>query len=212
VPRDAAESLLIVEVRRGSEQAWQDLIARYEGRLFAFIDSRLRNRTAAEDIVQDTFLGFLVSLPNYDAATPLETYLFSIAAHKLTDALRRKGRRPTIPLLVQDSQGGWNEPAGTDRRASSLAQSRERRVAEEQVVAECMRSLIEGWKAAAELERLQCIELLFVLGWTNKAVAERLGISEQAVANHKHFVVAKLKEAAKKARLRDFNPADFGLA
>jgi RNA polymerase sigma-70 factor (ECF subfamily) len=184
---------LVVEVRRGSEQAWQDLIARYEGRLFAFVDSRLRNRTAAEDIVQDTFLGFLVSLPNYDSATPLETYLFSIAAHKLTDALRRKGRRPTIPLLIQDSQG------------------RERRVAEEQVVAECMRSLIEGWKVSAELERLQCIELLFVLGWTNKAVAERLGITEQAVANHKHFVVAKLKEAAKKARLRDFNVADFGL-
>ncbi len=74
-----------------------------------------------------------------------------------------------------------------------------------------MRTLIDGWKANGELERLQCIELLFVLGWTNKAVAERLGISEQAVANHKHFVVAKLKEAAKKARLRDFNPADFGL-
>ena len=53
--------------------------------------------------------------------------------------------------------------------------------------------------------------MLFVLGWTNKAVAERLSISEQAVANHKHFVVAKLKEAAKKARLRDFNHADFGL-
>jgi RNA polymerase sigma-70 factor (ECF subfamily) len=211
VPRDAAESLLVVEVRRGSEQAWQDLIARYEGRLFAFVDSRLRNQAASEDIVQDTFLGFLVSLPNYDSATPLETYLFSIAAHKLTDTLRRKGRRPTIPLLAQDSQGGWSEPAGTDRRASSLAQSRERRTAEEAVIAQCMRSLIDGWKTSAELERLQCIELLFVLGWTNKAVAERLSITEQAVANHKHFVVAKLKDAAKKARLRDFNPADFGL-
>jgi RNA polymerase sigma-70 factor, ECF subfamily len=211
VPKDAAENLLIVEVRRGSEQAWQELISRYEGRLFAFIDSRLRNSTAAEDIVQDTFLGFLVSLPNYDSATPLETYLFSIAAHKLTDALRRKGRRPTIPLLVQDSQGGLREPPGKDRGASSLAQSRERRVAEEAVISECMRTLIDAWKTSGELERLQCIELLFVLGWTNKSVAERLGISEQAVANHKHFVVAKLKEAAKKARLRDFNPADFGL-
>ena len=142
MPADDAESLLITAVRRGSQQAWQELIARYEGRLLAFIDSRLRNRAASEDIVQDTFLGFLVSLPNYDAATPLETYLFSIAAHKLTDVLRRKGRRPTIPLVVEDSQGRWSEPVGSDRRASSLAQSRERRVAEEQVVAECLRSLI----------------------------------------------------------------------
>jgi len=211
MPADAAESLLITAVRRGNQQAWQDLIARYEGRLLAFVDSRLRNRAASEDIVQDTFLGFLVSLPNYDAATPLESYLFSIAAHKLTDVLRRKGRRPTIPLLVEDSQGRWTEPMGSGRRPSSLAQSRERRVAEEQVIGECLRSQIASWKENGDLERLECIELLFVLGWQNKSVAERLGISEQAVANHKHFAVSKLKEAAKKARLRNFDPSDFGI-
>ena len=211
MPADSAESLLIVAVRRGDQQAWQDLISRYEGRLLAFVDSRLRNRAASEDIVQDTFLGFLVSLPNYDSATPLETYLFSIAAHKLTDVLRRKGRRPTIPLMVEDSQGQWAEPVGNDRRASSLVQSRERRGAEEQIIGECLRSLIAAWKENEELERLQCIELLFVLGWPNKSVAERLGISEQAVANHKHFAVTKLKEAAKKARLRNFDPANFGI-
>jgi RNA polymerase sigma-70 factor, ECF subfamily len=211
MPADSPESLLITAVRRGDQHAWQDLIGRYEGRLLAFVDSRLRNRTASEDIVQDTFLGFLVSLPNYDSATPLETYLFSIAAHKLTDVLRRKGRRPTIPLMVEDSQGHWNEPVGNDRRASSLAQSRERRVAEEQIIGECLRSLIASWKDNEELERLQCIELLFVLGWPNKSVAERLGISEQAVANHKHFAVTKLKEAAKKARIRNFDPANFGI-
>jgi RNA polymerase sigma-70 factor (ECF subfamily) len=211
MPADDAESLLITAVRRGNQQAWQDLIARYEGRLLAFIDSRLRNRAASEDIVQDTFLGFLVSLPNYDSATPLETYLFSIAAHKLTDVLRRKGRRPTIPLMVEDSQGRWTEPMGSARRASSLVQSRERRVAEVEIIAECLRSLIAAWKENGELERLQCIELLFVLGWPNKSVAERLGISEQAVANHKHFTVTKLKDAAKKARLRNFDPANFGI-
>jgi len=31
MPADAAESLLITAVRRGNQQAWQDLIARYEG-------------------------------------------------------------------------------------------------------------------------------------------------------------------------------------
>ncbi len=114
MPRDAAESVLVIEVRRGSEQAWQDLIARYEGRLFAFVDSRLRNRTAAEDIVQDTFLGFLVSLPNYDAATPLETYLFSIAAHKLTDALRRKGAgRRSLSWCRILKAAGTSRPAMT---------------------------------------------------------------------------------------------------
>ncbi len=50
----------------------------FEGRLLAFVDSRLRDRsTTSEDVVQETFLGFLVGLPNYDDATPgPETFLF----------------------------------------------------------------------------------------------------------------------------------------
>jgi len=211
LPAETSESLLIASVRRGDEHAWQELIGRYEGRLLAFVESRLNNRAASEDIVQETFLGFLVSLPNYNESTPLETYLFAIAAHKLTDALRRKRRRPTIPLLVEDSQGQLIEPAGNDRRASSLVQSQERRVAEQKIIGDCLKSLITAWKQSGEVERLKCMELLFVLGWPNKTVAERLGISEQAVANHKHFVVAKLKEAATKARLRNFDPSEFGI-
>ena len=69
----------------------------------------------------------------------------------------------------------------------------------------------EKWAARNEFERLECIELLFVLGWPNKDVARRLGISEQAVANHKHYVVSQLKNAVKRARLRDVNLADLGI-
>ena len=42
------------------------LIARYEGRLLAFVQRRLNERTISEDVVQETFIGFLNSLPNFD--------------------------------------------------------------------------------------------------------------------------------------------------
>lgn len=205
-----ADLLLVGRVRGGDEHAWRELIDRYEGRLLAFAESRLGNRQAAEDVVQESFLGFLVSLPNYDEATPLESYLFSIAAHKLTDALRRTGRRPTIPLMIPDDEGRSDEPAGRSRRASSLARSAEGRQIERTVIAGCLRELIAQWKAKGEWERLKCIELLFSAGLPNKDAADRLGITQQAVANHKQFVVMKLKDAATRARLRDFDPADYG--
>ena len=206
-----ADRLLVKRVRSGDEAAWQELIDRYEGRLLAFAESRLNQKQAAEDVVQESFLGFLVSLPNYDDATPLESYLCSITDHKLTDALRRSGRRPTIPLLVPDDQGRVNEPAGRARRASSMARSAEGRTAERHVIAECLRELILSWKSRGEWERLKVIELLLVAGLPNKDVAERLGLSQQAVANHKQFVVTKLKEAATRARLRDFKLQEYGL-
>ncbi|MDB5336263.1 MAG: sigD 3 [Planctomycetaceae bacterium] len=192
-----ADRLLLEAIREGDERAWSDLIARFEGRLLAFVHSRLKNRATAEDLVQETFFGFLVSLPNYDPQTPLDSFLFAIAAHKLTDHLRRSGRRPTVAL--DDSGSGPHEPAGRYRHASSLMRSRERHGIEEKVLAKALADQIDGWRERGEWERLMCIELLFVRGLQNKQAAESQGISEQAVANHKFAAISKLKEATRKA-------------
>jgi len=210
-PSNSAELLLIEKIRDGDENAWQQLIQRYEGRLFAFVRSRLRNSTTSEDIVQETFMGFLISLPNYDEQTPIESYLFSIAAHKLTDHLRREGRRPTVPLMPPTSDAAPLEPEGKSRKASSLARSHEQRNTEAAVLAACLSELIEDWRSKGNYERLKCMELLFVLGMSNKLAAERLGITEQDVANHKHYVIHKIKQAAE-PKLRNFSLSDFGLA
>src|SRR6266436_8439475 len=93
-----SERLLVQQIRQGDSRAWEHLIARYEGRLLAFVHRRLRDRSASEDVVQETFIGFLNSLPNYDESRELQTYLFTIASHKLTDHLRRIGRHPMRPL------------------------------------------------------------------------------------------------------------------
>ncbi len=212
MPADEADRLLVERIRQGDSQAWEEFIARYEGRLLAFVMSRLGKRAASEDVVQEALMGFVVSLPNYDENTPLESYLFAIAAHKLTDALRREGRRPTIPLLAPtESKATAAEPQANVRMASSIARSGERRNLEEKFLSDVLSDLIAGWKQRGEFERLMCMELLFVLGLPNKEVARRLKISEQAVANHKHFVVSKLKAAAEQSLLRDLDLGAFGL-
>src|SRR5690606_17002875 len=124
MPADAADRALVSRIRAGDAEAWRECIDRYEGRLLAFVVSRLGNRATAEDVVQETFVGFLTSLPNYDENTPLESFLFAIAAHKLTDVLRREGRRPTLPLLADETQSDPQIPARS-RVASSMARSRE---------------------------------------------------------------------------------------
>src|SRR6266436_1005607 len=88
------DRLLVQQIRQGDARAWDGLIARYEGRLLAFVDRRLHDRPASEDVVQETFVGFLHSLPNFDDKRELQTYLFTIASYKLTDHLRRTGRHP----------------------------------------------------------------------------------------------------------------------
>ncbi len=211
MPASESDKQLVKRIRDGEADAWKECIDLYEGRLLAFARSRLTDRSSAEDIVQETFMGFLKALPNYDENTPLESWLFSIAAHKLIDAMRRTGRRPTVPLLLPDSRGGAvREPSG-GRAASSMMRSHERCHGESTVVEACLATLIADFKSSGAWERLQCVELIFVLGWANKDVAKRLNITEQAVANHKFFVVAKLKEEAKRARLQNVELIGMGL-
>lgn len=211
MPASDADKDLVRRIRSGDEAAWQQCIDKFEGRLLAFVRSRLHDHTSAEDIVQETFVGFLTALPNFDDDTPIQAFLFSIAAHKLTDHLRRSGRRPALPLLSGNSSRSGYEPTGRARVASSLARSRELHATEEVVIANCLGELIRQWRTNGEYERLKCIELLFVRGRANKDVAAELNISEQAVANHKYFVVNKLKEAAGRANLLDFDPARLGV-
>jgi len=204
------DKLLVDRIRAGDAAAWKDCIARYEGRLLAFAESRLRDRAAAEDVVQEAFVGFLTALANYDDRTPLEAFLFAITAHKLTDVLRRMGRRPTI--LGSDSESENSGLFGAKGRpASSLMQSQERRSNEESIVASVLQPLIEEWSQSGNYERLKCAELLFVKGLPNRDAARELGISEQDVANHKHFIVSRLKSVAERARLTAVDWKSLGI-
>jgi RNA polymerase sigma-70 factor (ECF subfamily) len=195
------DALLVRHVRAGDADAWRQLIERFEGRLLAFVDSRLRDRAASEDVIQETFIGFLTSLPHYDEKRDMEAYLFSIAAHKLTDHLRKQGRRPIDQFGSDDHGRPLEEVPGGGRAASSIARSGERRGAEEQLLIEAMGQLVREWLARADYARLRCMELLVVKWWANKDVAKYLEITEQAVASYKFQTVARLKEMARRAGL-----------
>jgi RNA polymerase sigma-70 factor (ECF subfamily) len=194
------DRLLIEQIRQGDARAWDHLIACYEGRLLAFVHRRLNDRVASEDIVQETFIGFLTSLPNFDERRALQTYLFTIASHKLTDYLRRTGRHP----LQQAPEDMLQMKLDMGPAASSLARSQERRDLEAEAVGRGLGSLLDEWREHGEFVRVKVLELLFVKGWTNRDVAAFLKISEQQVANIRFAAVKKISDNIRAAGL----PAD----
>lgn len=195
------DRILIGRIRSGDTDAWTELIDRYEGRLLAFVDSRLSNRSASEDIVQEAFVGFLNSLPNYDGRRSLESYLFSICAYKLTDHLRREGRRPAIPLSTGSETSLQWQLKGNARPASSIARSVERKKIEEEAITEAIAMQVEKWQSKGDWSKLMCIELLFVKGMSNKDVSEALEITEQQVANYKFDFLSRMRTLVKRQGL-----------
>jgi RNA polymerase sigma-70 factor (ECF subfamily) len=195
-----SDRLLVERIRSNDASAWEHLIDRYEGRLFAFVHRRIKDLAACEDIVQETFVGFFTSLPNYDERRELQTYLFTIASHKITDYLRRTGRHPL--QQASDGPGDVLHQRPDDKpAASSVARSAERQELESEAVARSLGQLLDTWREQGDYARIKVLELLLVKGWANKEVAAFLGISEQQVANIRFAAVKKIGEQVRAAGL-----------
>ena len=201
-----SDRLLIQRIRdnpkksRLYDDAWSELFRRYSGRLMAYVRRRLRDHTSVDDVVQETFLGFVNSLTHYDERRDLQTWLFTIASHKVTDHLRRTGRRP-FQGGDGDEESLARSPDDRQRGASSLARSSERREKEENALGRALHLMVQEWKARGDYTSVMTLELLFVKGWGNKDVAAQLGISEQQVANAKFQAKKRLNEFLCAAKL-----------
>lgn len=190
---EQGEEFLIAAVQGGDQQAWREVIDRYQGRLLSFARRMLAERSEAEDVVQETFLGLLRSLPGYDPSRSLETYLFAILRNKLNDHLRRrqKGRRQSLAeLQLEDAPEVWIDSETPSRYLAG----QENVSAQRQALVAVLRKWVEQCTEQRRFQDLIVIEMLVVLGLRNKEVAADLGLTEPAVAGIKFRVLEQWRK------------------
>jgi RNA polymerase sigma factor (sigma-70 family) len=198
MPGGEADSYLVDGVQRGDQSAWREVIERYQGRLLSFARRMLAQRDEAEDLVQETFLGLLRSLANYDRSRSLETYLFAILRHKLSDHFRagQKGQRQSLDSLeLDETPAAWLERETPSRYLAA----QEDLGAQRQALAAGLRQWVEQCCAQGRFQDLVVIEMLVVLGLRNKEVASDLGLSETAVAGVKFRVLEQWRKLTRAA-------------
>ena len=204
-----ADIFLIEAVQQGDQSAWRQIIERYQGRLVNFARRMLAQRSDAEDIVQETFLGLLRSLPNYDKARSLETYLFAILRHKLHDYFRKlpKGQRESLDHLgLDDAPSAWL----TTETPSGLLANKENIESQRRALTEALRTYVEQCRGQQRFQELIVVEMLVVLGLRNKDVAEDLGLTQTAVAGIKFRVLDSWRKVARQSTAaHDWSEADL---
>ncbi len=76
--------------------------------LYRFALSRLRDRTLAEDVVQETLLGVLKNVKDFEGRAEVRTWLIGIMRNKIADHLRRTNRlREESEDRIFDDKGAW---------------------------------------------------------------------------------------------------------
>lgn len=82
----------------GDEAAFRELVNRYKNGLYAFLRKFLNRHDLVEDVFQETFLQLYTSQASFDPSRPLRPWLFTIAANKAKDALRKMQRTAAVPI------------------------------------------------------------------------------------------------------------------
>lgn len=106
---------VIEEARRGSEAAYRELLSRYERPVFSLIFRMVRDREAAEDLAQETFIKILNNLDRYSPEFKFSSWLFKIANNLTIDHLRRR-RVDTISI-----EGSPDAATAESAKATSIA-------------------------------------------------------------------------------------------
>ena len=178
---------MLDEVRRGSGEAWSQLVDRYQGRLLAYSRRRVPRGTDAEDLVQDTFLQFLRGINNFRQEASLETFLFVILRRRLAEVHR--GRKiSACDLAEQDSL------AGPDPTASRYARRGEQRQAAREALSDALASLVNRMHKKLDFRDLQIVELLFYAQRSNQQIAHQLNADPAHVALLKHRWIKELRD------------------
>jgi len=116
--KEPTDEVLLGAYREGETAAFRTLIERYHGDLLRFLTRLLGDRQAAEDVFQETFLQIHQSADTFDTSRRFKPWLFTIAANKGRDYLRKKARRPELeisrPVSEGSSGGGAKGPAYVD--------------------------------------------------------------------------------------------------
>src|SRR5918995_242149 len=83
------EVRLVAALRAGDEQAFARLVDRYHASMVRVARAYVATREAAEDVVQDAWLGVIKGLDRFEGRSSLKTWMFRIVINK---AMTRGGR------------------------------------------------------------------------------------------------------------------------
>jgi RNA polymerase sigma-70 factor (ECF subfamily) len=110
------DAQLVDACRRGDAQAFQELVERHKGLVFALIARSVPDRSRAEDVAQDVFLRIYRGLPYFRGESRLTTWIYRIVANVCA---HEQTRRPAAASL-DDNRQKPVLPGAADRQFSDL--------------------------------------------------------------------------------------------
>lgn len=112
-----ADEALVARARSGDYSAFEELIRRYQRRIYALVYNMTSHREDAEDLVQDVFIKAYRSLNGFKGDASFYTWLYRIAVNRTINFLKRRKREASDLRLDDMDQSAERDPAFVELRA-----------------------------------------------------------------------------------------------
>ena len=178
---------------------WLRVERHYCGRLLAYVSRRVADTQAREDIVQETFLGSVRGIENFDTLYTFEQYLFGICRNRTIDYLRRNKTQTIQSVTDSEDIPGLEVLAKEDETPSRIVRGEDLARQGRELLVNVLRDWVQETWQQGEFVRLMVIEALFSGGWRNRDTWERFSLrDETAVAGIKFRALKRMRELAGK--------------
>lgn len=211
VEQDPTDQELVRSTLKGDREAYRVLVERYQSRLLAVASDILKNRTEAEDVVQESFVKAFLSLKNFKGDSSFYTWLYRITFNMAIDIKRRGARRGGNHVEFKESwsvnHGGSG--SGPEKSGPTVAGSLDHlqnvegpfdalsRKELAHKLHEVMEELSEEHRAVITLREFD--------GLDYQEIADAIGVPRGTVMSRLFYARKALQKA-----LKDFTPAGSG--
>ena len=114
---EVADEALMLRFQRGDLEAFSQLVRRHKSPLYNFILRHVRTPSAAEDLLQDTFLKVVLNSLEFKHEARFTTWVYTIARNLCVDHFRKMSLRNHDSL---DQPNSERSPLGDRTRHASI--------------------------------------------------------------------------------------------
>jgi RNA polymerase sigma-70 factor (ECF subfamily) len=179
---------VVALAQRGREDAFRELVRRYERPVFSLIFRMVRDTALAEDLAQDSFIKVLNNIDKYRPEFKLSSWLFKIANNVTIDHLRRR----QLNTISMDGSPHASTAADVESTRFDVASSDENAL--DEMESKELGSAIERAIASLRPEYRSCILLRHVEGRSYEEIAATLDLPLGTVKTYIHRARHELRE------------------
>ena len=170
----------------GNERAFEQLVTMYESAVYNMAMYTVKNHDDALDISQDVFVKLWQALPTFRGECSIKSYIMKLTKNASLDLMRRRSRRQSDSLTVENDKG---EEIERDIADTSIDANPE----EAYLRAERIRKVREGIMKL-DGEQRELIIMRDMNGMSYAEIASTLGLNEGTVKSRLNRARSALKK------------------